>query len=270
MWYPRWYSFTLPRLRMGDKFSVNNNINNTRLSTVKSFVIKIYDKVTLWVKICIFISPHQENLNKLYIFIWSIHICGSKTWTLRKMERNYLEAFEICCWRSALRLPRTERMPNNEILRGVSEKGCWFMERRSNVVGHHSYWFITLIEGSSGSGRSRQEYAEWVKEGRRYVLIKRLSMERNTLQAHQGLRKRGLHRKRRWNLQRVVNEVTHLRKIVINNGGGILQIDNWIRLEWDGFEHMKSALRLTKCSCVWKVKSVLASCSGIQVRNKDN
>ena len=32
-------------------------------------------------------------------YVWSITLYGSETWTLRKLERKYLESFETWCWR---------------------------------------------------------------------------------------------------------------------------------------------------------------------------
>ena len=48
----------------------------------------------------------------------------------------------------------------------------------------NSNWFTTLIEKRFGKGRPRQEYTDVVKEGRRYVVIKRLSSEKKKLQAY--------------------------------------------------------------------------------------
>ena len=32
-------------------------------------------------------------------YVWSIALYGSEAWTPRKLERKYLESFEMWCWR---------------------------------------------------------------------------------------------------------------------------------------------------------------------------
>jgi hypothetical protein len=38
-----------------------------------------------------------KKLDRCYV--WGIALYGSETWTLRKMERKYLESFAILFWR---------------------------------------------------------------------------------------------------------------------------------------------------------------------------
>jgi hypothetical protein len=39
----------------------------------------------------------RKKLVKCYI--WSIAVCGADKWTLRKVDRKYLESSEMWCWR---------------------------------------------------------------------------------------------------------------------------------------------------------------------------
>jgi hypothetical protein len=39
----------------------------------------------------------MEKLVKYYI--WSLALYGAETWTLRKVDQNSLESFEMWCWR---------------------------------------------------------------------------------------------------------------------------------------------------------------------------
>jgi hypothetical protein len=41
------------------------------------------------------------NLRKKLVkcYIWSIVLYGAEKWTLRKVDQNYLESFEMWCWR---------------------------------------------------------------------------------------------------------------------------------------------------------------------------
>ena len=48
---------------------------------------------------------------------------GCESWTIRKAERQRIDAFELWCWRRLLRVPWTARRPNQEISPGYSLEG---------------------------------------------------------------------------------------------------------------------------------------------------
>ena len=52
-------------------------------------------------KISLLVSKLNTELrNKLVMcYVWSIALYGSETSTLRKLERKYVESFEMLCWR---------------------------------------------------------------------------------------------------------------------------------------------------------------------------
>ena len=43
-----------------------------------------------------------------------------ESWTIKKAERRRIDAFELCCWRRLLRVPRTARRSNQSILKEIS------------------------------------------------------------------------------------------------------------------------------------------------------
>ena len=45
---------------------------------------------------------------------------GCESWTIKKAERQRIEAFELWCWRRLLRVPKTARWSNQSILKGIS------------------------------------------------------------------------------------------------------------------------------------------------------
>ena len=51
----------------------------------------------------------KEKLVRFYV--WSIALYGS----LRKLERNYLETFEIWCWRRMEKIKWPEKVTNEDI-----------------------------------------------------------------------------------------------------------------------------------------------------------
>ena len=48
---------------------------------------------------------------------------GCESWTLKKAECQRIDAFELWCWRSLLRVPWTARGPNQSFLKEISP-GC--------------------------------------------------------------------------------------------------------------------------------------------------
>jgi hypothetical protein len=46
---------------------------------------------------------------------------GSKTWTLRKSEQNYLESFETWCWRIMEKIKWSKKVTNEQVLEGIEE-----------------------------------------------------------------------------------------------------------------------------------------------------
>ena len=48
---------------------------------------------------------------------------GCDSWTMKKAERQKIDAFELCCWRRLLRVPWTARISNQSILKEISP-GC--------------------------------------------------------------------------------------------------------------------------------------------------
>ena len=48
---------------------------------------------------------------------------GCESWTVKKAERQRIDAFELWCWRRLLRVPWTARRSNQSILKEIS-LGC--------------------------------------------------------------------------------------------------------------------------------------------------
>ena len=47
-------------------------------------------------------------------------IYGCESWTIKKLERQRIDAFEVWCWRRLLRVPWTARRANPSILKEIS------------------------------------------------------------------------------------------------------------------------------------------------------
>ena len=62
--------------------------------------------------------PTKVCLVKAMVF--PVVIYGCKSWTIKKAERQRIDAFELWCWRRLLRVPWTARRSNQSILKEIS------------------------------------------------------------------------------------------------------------------------------------------------------
>ena len=65
--------------------------------------------------------PTKVRLVKAMVF--PVVTYGCKSWTVKKAERQRIDAFELWCWRRLLRVPWTARRYNQSILKEISP-GC--------------------------------------------------------------------------------------------------------------------------------------------------
>jgi hypothetical protein len=89
----------------------------------------------------LFTSKLDSNLRKKLVkcYIWSISFYGAEKRTLRKVDKTYLESFEMWCWRRMLKISWTDRVRNEEVLHKVKEEGNILHKikrRKANWIGH--------------------------------------------------------------------------------------------------------------------------------------
>ena len=65
--------------------------------------------ITLPTKVCL-----------LKAMVFPVVMYGCERWTIKKAERQRIDAFELWCWRRLLRVPRTARRSNQSILKEIS------------------------------------------------------------------------------------------------------------------------------------------------------
>ena len=52
--------------------------------------------------------------------IFPVVLYGCESWTIKKAERQRIDAFELWCWRRLLRVPWTARRSNQSLLKEIS------------------------------------------------------------------------------------------------------------------------------------------------------
>ena len=87
----------LRRLFLGRK--VMTNLDN---------ILKSRD-ITLPTKVCL-----------VKAMVFRVVLYGCESWTVKKAERQRIDAFELWCWRRLLRVPWTARRSNQPILKETS------------------------------------------------------------------------------------------------------------------------------------------------------
>ena len=82
-----------------------------------------------------------------------------ESWTMKKAERQRIDAFELWCWRRLLRVPWTARRSNQSILReispGISLEGMMLklkLQYFSNLMRRVDSLEKTLMLGGMGAG----------------------------------------------------------------------------------------------------------------------
>ena len=62
--------------------------------------------------------PIKVHLVKAMVF--PVVMYGCENWTVKKAERQRIDAFELWCWRRLLRVPWTARRSNQSILKEIN------------------------------------------------------------------------------------------------------------------------------------------------------
>ena len=72
------------------------------------------------------ITEHSTLLTKVHLvkaLVFPVVIYGCESWTIKKVERQRFDAFELWCWRRLLRVPWTARRYNqSSILKEISPR----------------------------------------------------------------------------------------------------------------------------------------------------
>ena len=62
--------------------------------------------------------PTKVHIVKAVVF--PVVMYFDKSWTIKKVEHQKIDAFELWCWRKLLRVPQTARGSNQSILREIN------------------------------------------------------------------------------------------------------------------------------------------------------
>ena len=114
--------------------------------------------------------PTKVHLVKAMVF--PVVMYGCESWTVKKAERQRIDAFELWCWKRLLRVPWTARRSNQSILKEISP-GCplegLMLRLKLQYFGHliqsvDSLEKTLMLEGIWGQeekGTTEDEMAGW-------------------------------------------------------------------------------------------------------------
>ena len=98
-----------------------------------------------------------------------------ESWTIKKAERQRIDAFELWCWRRLLRVPWTARRSNQSILKEISP-GCsleglmlklklqYFGHRIQRADSFEKTLILGKIEGRRRRGRQRMRLLDGITD----------------------------------------------------------------------------------------------------------
>ena len=117
--------------------------------------------------------PTKVCLVKAMIF--PVVMYGCKSWTIKKAQRQRIDAFELWCWRRLLRVPWTARRSNQFILKeispGYSLEGL-MLKLKLQYFGHlmrradsfERTLMLGKIEGRRRRGRQRMRWLDGITD----------------------------------------------------------------------------------------------------------
>ena len=112
--------------------------------------------------------PTKVRLVKDMVF--PVVMYGCESWTVKKAERQRIDAFELCCWRRLLRVPWTAKRSNQSIVKeispGISLEGM-MLKLKLRYFGHlmrrvDSLEKTLMLGGIGGKRRRGLERMTWL------------------------------------------------------------------------------------------------------------
>ena len=151
-WAPKSLQMVIAAMKLKDTYSLEESYARPRQLIKKQ-------RHTLSTKV---------RLDKAMVF--PVVMYGCESWTMKKVERQRIDDFELWCWRRPLRVPWTARRSNQSILKEISP-GCslegLMLKLKLQYFGHlmrraDSFEKILMLGKIEGSRRRRQQRMRWL------------------------------------------------------------------------------------------------------------
>ena len=107
--------------------------------------------------------------------VFPIVMYGCESWTIKKVEHQRIDAFELCCWRILLSVPWTARRSNQPILKEISPECSLeglMLKLKCQYFGHlmqrtdsfEKTLMLGKIEGRRRRGRQRIRWLDGITD----------------------------------------------------------------------------------------------------------
>ena len=112
--------------------------------------------------------PTKVRLVKAMVF--PVVMYGCESWTVKKAERQRIDAFELWCWRRLLRVSWTSRRSNQSVLKEISPRCSLegiMLKQKLQYFGHlmrgvDSLEKTLMLEGIGGRKKSGRQRMIWL------------------------------------------------------------------------------------------------------------
>ena len=115
------------------------------------------------------------NVHLVKAMVFPVVMYGCESWTIKKAERQTIDAFEMWCWRRLLRVPWTARRSNQSILKEISP-GCslvglmlklklqYFRHLMQRADSLEKTLMLRKIEGRRRRGQQRMRWLDGITD----------------------------------------------------------------------------------------------------------
>ena len=115
----------------------------------------------------------STNVRLVKTMVFSVVMYGCQSWTIKKAERQRIDAFELWCWRRFLRVSWTARRSNQSILKEISPECSLeglMLKLKLQYFGHlmqrtdsfEKTLMLGKIEGRKRRGQQRMRWLDGI------------------------------------------------------------------------------------------------------------
>ena len=117
----------------------------------------------------------QTKVCLVKAMVLPVVVYGCESWTLKKAERQRIDAFELWCWRRLFRVPWPARTPNQSILKEISPEYSLeglMLKLKLQYFGHlmqrtdsfEKTLMLGMNEGRRRRGRQRMRWLDGITD----------------------------------------------------------------------------------------------------------